>query len=425
MWLRHKLSEQSRNFSSNPSQVASEWQGIPKNPVFYPPTPKKERGAALADEPSSTTNDRSRPSRLMSRLKTMFVPKASVPSYDDQAAGKQSVERLGAGSQHSLRRQTSKIGAFRKSKLVARSPVREDSISPDLRALADSDRIPSPAKGGEYSFPLDGLYSPADFFAQAKQRSPRRVHTVTPAAYSPPRGARTGRSYTRSPGRSFSRSPSHCSPHNPTNNNEEYCTFLYAPHPSSPSPFAQSISRSLSLDMPSFQPMPLHQQQHLSLNDSNQGCRSSQASESTVIAVLDTLSQLAETDSQVDGLMPNEPRSRMPYSPSQQTLGLDLSALRVYNDADLYLDFPLPRLPRLEIDVFEASRAARRPYSEGFAEQAQMAECDCAFCDNCDSASLASTPSNQRAMYIRNSCADAGLVKSTFDLVKLLPSAPQ
>ncbi|KAJ2889923.1 hypothetical protein GGI21_006376 [Coemansia aciculifera] len=181
------------------------------------------------------------------------------------------------------------------------------------------------------------------------------------------------------------------------------------------------------MDMPSFQPTLLRQQQpNISLNDSSHGCRSSQASESTVVAALDTLSQLDEIDSQVSsGLMPSESRSQIRSSPSQQTLGLDLSALRVYNDADLFLDFPLPRLPRLDIDVFEASRAARRPYSEGFAEQAQIPECDCAFCDNCDSASLLSTHSNQRAMYIRNSCAEAGLVKSTFDLVKLLPSAPQ
>ncbi|KAJ2323835.1 hypothetical protein GGI00_005510 [Coemansia sp. RSA 2681] len=358
----------------------------------------------------------------------MFVPKGSAPNSDSQAVSKQGPDRLGAGSQQALRRQTSKLGAFRKSKLVARSPVREDSISPDLRALADSDRIPSPIKGGEYSFPLDVAYSPAAIFAQIKQRSPRRIHTLT-SAYSPPQGARTGRSYTRSSGHSFGRSPSRCSPDNVANRNEEYCSFMCAPHPSSPSPCLQSFSRSLSLDMPSFQPMPLRQQQqqqHLSLfNDPGQGCRLSQASESTVIAVLDTLSQLAETDSQVSDLMSNESSSRIPCSPSQQTLGLDLSALRVYNDSDLYLDFPLPRLPRLDIDVFEASRAARRPYSEGFAEQAQMSECECAFCDSCDSASLMSTPSNQRAMYIRNSCADAGLVKSTFDLVKLLPSAPQ
>ncbi|KAJ2891348.1 hypothetical protein IWW38_003658, partial [Coemansia aciculifera] len=308
MWLRHKLSEQSRSFSNSQNQAAGEWQDIPKNPVFYPPTPKKELETAPAEKPSPAANDPSRPSRLISRLKTIFVPKSSALSSDSQAATKHNLEWLGSGSQHSLRRQTSKLGTFRKSKLVARSPVREDSISPDLRALADSDRIPSPTKGGEYSFPLDGMYSPAAFFAQVDQRSPRRMHTIT-MAYSPPQeGARTGCSYTRSPDRSFSRSPSRCSPDSAANRDNEYCTFMYAPRPNSPSPCPQSFFRSLSMDMPSFQPTLLRQQQpNISLNDSSHGCRSSQASESTVVAALDTLSQLDEIDSQVSsGLMPSE-----------------------------------------------------------------------------------------------------------------------
>ncbi|KAJ2044198.1 hypothetical protein H4S04_006348 [Coemansia sp. S16] len=434
MWLRHKLSEQSRNFSSGQSQTADEWRNIPKNPVFYPPTPKKERGAALVDE-SPVTNDRSRPGRLMSRLKTIFVPKNSTFNLDSQPDSKQRVERQGAGGQNSLHRQPSKLGAFRRSKLVARSPVREDSISPDLRALADSDRIPSPIKGGEYSFPLDAIYSPAAIFAQADKRSPRRMHTVT-TAYSPSLGARTGRSYSRSPVYLSNRSPGRVD-----RRDEDYCTFMYAHQSPSPVPCSQNVARSFSLDMPSFQPIPLQQQQHLSLNDSTRGSRSSQVSESTAIAAIDTMSQLLESGSQVSLLLANasssqvlcesqsrttcEFSSRIECSPSLQAFGLGLRALNMYNAADMYLDFPLPSMPRLELDVFEASRAARRPYSEGFAEHAQMTECDCAFCDNCDSASLASTPSNQRAMYIRSSCADAGLVKSTFDLVKLLPSAPQ
>ncbi|KAJ2813355.1 hypothetical protein H4S07_000745 [Coemansia furcata] len=372
----------------------------------------------------------------MSRLKTIFVPKNSTIAIDSQSGNKQLAERQGAGDQIQLRRQTSKLGAFRRSKLVARSPVREDSISPDLRALADSDRIPSPTRGGEYNFPLDAVYSPAAIFGQAERRSPRRMHTVT-TAYSPSQGARMGRSYSRSPGYLSSRSPNQVD-----RRNEDYCAFTYTHHLASPTPYSRNIARSLSLDMPSFQPMPVQQQQHhLLLNDTSRRSRSSQASESTAIAAIDAMSQLIEAGSQVSVLLANESspqvlcesksrttgefNSRIQCSPSLQTLGLGLRAVEVYDAADLYLDFPLPSLPRLGIDVFEASRAERRPYSEGFAEHTQMAECDCAFCDNCDSASLASIPSNQRAMYIRSSCAEAGLVKSTFDLVKLLPSAPQ
>ncbi|KAJ2778835.1 hypothetical protein GGI18_004008 [Coemansia linderi] len=366
----------------------------------------------------------------------MFVPKSLASAFDSQSDSKQPAMRLGAGSRNSLRRQPSKLGAFRRSKLVARSPVREDSISPDLRALADSDRIPSPTKGGEHSFPLDLIYSPAAIFVRTERRSPRRVHTVT-TAYSPSLGARTGRSYSRSPGY-----PSNHSRDRVDRRNEDYCMFKYERPPASPTPYSQSVARSLSLDMPSFQPMPVPQPQQFSLNDPSRGSRSSQVSESTAIAVIDTMSQLADTGSQVSVLLTHESStqllcepnaeatcefsSRIHCSPSLQTLGLGLRAPNVvYSDVDLYLDFPLPSLPRLGIDVFEASRAGRRPYSEGFAEHAQVPECDCAFCNNCDSASLASTPSNQRAMYIRSSCAEAGLVKSTFDLVKLLPSAPQ
>ncbi|KAJ2492714.1 hypothetical protein IWW37_001160 [Coemansia sp. RSA 2050] len=436
MWLRHKLGEQSRNFSNGQSLTADEWRNIPRNPVFYPPTPKKEHGAELAEKPLAT-DDRSRPGRLMSRLKTIFVPKSSAAVFDSQSHSKQYVTRLGAGSRNSLRRQPSKLGAFRRSKLVARSPVREDSISPDLRALADSDRIPSPTKGGEHSFPLDLIYSPAAIFVRSERRSPRRVHTVT-TAYSPSLGARTGRSYSRSPGYASNRSCDRVD-----GRNEDYCMFKYERHPTSPIPYSQSVARSLSLDMPSFQPMPVEEPQHFSLNDPSRGSRSSQVSESTAIAGMDITSQLVDTGSQVSVLLASEsstqqllcePKteaicefsSRIHCSPSLQTLGLGLRAPNVmYSDVDLYLDFPLPSLPRLGIDVFETSRSGRRPYSEGFAEHTQVPECDCAFCDNCDSDSLASTPSNQRAMYIRSSCAEAGLVKSTFDLVKLLPSAPQ
>ncbi|KAJ2711285.1 hypothetical protein H4R19_003320 [Coemansia spiralis] len=82
-------------------------------------------------------------------------------------------------------------------------------------------------------------------------------------------------------------------------------------------------------------------------------------------------------------------------------------------------------LPAANQDVFDDYvAAARRPYSEGFSKNAHIAAGGAAH-----GAGLCVGPAAfsdaQRAVYMRSSCADSELVKSTFDLAKLLPSAPQ
>ncbi|KAJ2004020.1 hypothetical protein GGI04_002755 [Coemansia thaxteri] len=341
----------------------------------------------------------------------MFASKGPTSSLDLRGGDRLGATQLGAGTKQALRKQQSRLSTFRRSRLVARSPVREDSISPDLRALAGIDYPPSPTHGGEYVLPLDVIYSPTAFFTQTTRRSPHRVNTFTSAS--------TQSQTTRS-AHPRNRQASHA---------PVYGAFMFAPPSRSPSEGARSVVRSLSLDMvPELLPMSKQRQSHQHLSspsDLDRDLRSSQGTESTAMPSLEILSRLIEADCQPNDCVASDCVSQKLNSPSQQTLELYPEALNVYDGAFTYMECPLPALPRLEADVFEASRAARRPYSEGFAEQAYMAEGDISFCDSSDSGSLASAPSNQRAMYIRNSCADSGLVKSAFDLVKLLPSAPQ
>ncbi|KAJ2511665.1 hypothetical protein GGI11_000690 [Coemansia sp. RSA 2049] len=83
-----------------------------------------------------------------------------------------------------------------------------------------------------------------------------------------------------------------------------------------------------------------------------------------------------------------------------------------------------------EMDVFQTcSSKSRRHYSVGIPEHLQPAENSgtqpalggIGGISGCVAAPL----NSQWAMYARSSYAESGLVKSTFDLVKLLPSAPQ
>ncbi|KAJ1732990.1 hypothetical protein LPJ61_001778 [Coemansia biformis] len=79
--------------------------------------------------------------------------------------------------------------------------------------------------------------------------------------------------------------------------------------------------------------------------------------------------------------------------------------------------------PTPAYDVFDDCAASRRPYSEGFSEHMHVAAGGGLGNGLC--VGPAAAPDAQRAMYLRSSYAESELVKSTFDLAKLLPSAPQ
>ncbi|KAJ2787010.1 hypothetical protein GGI15_001057 [Coemansia interrupta] len=122
----------------------------------------------------------------------------------------------------------------------------------------------------------------------------------------------------------------------------------------------------------------------------------------------------------------NEPRES--YSPSQRTLRaadnyLDEYANSVKTDPD---QAACPLMAMSELDIFDSlSQNVRRPHSERFPDRAEGTGSDFVFYHRDDLRMFSELSNGLRAMYIRTSCADSDLVKSTFDLAKLLPSAPR
>ncbi|KAJ2526348.1 hypothetical protein EV175_007665, partial [Coemansia sp. RSA 1933] len=120
-------------------------------------------------------------------------------------------------------------------------------------------------------------------------------------------------------------------------------------------------------------------------------------------------------------------------SPSQKTLsGICTTSEEFINNAfaaSMLAEDPLLEMAfGKEADVFQTFSKLRRPYSEGFPEQSPppIAETNKQpiLGGNRNISCIVVPMNSQWAMYARSSCAESGLVKSTFDLAKLLPSAP-
>ncbi|KAJ2233294.1 hypothetical protein IWW45_004302 [Coemansia sp. RSA 485] len=382
----------------------------------------------------------------------MFVSKSASALESEQYLQPNAVDQ--AGSDEKL----AKLRAFRRSRLVARSPLREDSISPDLRALADIQFLPSPTKlPPNHKGSPHAIYSSTMFYGRKKRSALNRMHFAR-SVYSPRAVSCQHALFVDGEDHSgFSM------------DSALVCdSLLFAPHPTASAGSFPTATRSLSLTTPSRHSSLIHTPPRcLEVPTSERRYpqpRTSRGSEFTAIPddlERDSDSHLCDDLSTTDGANDDDfsnsssinendlsgpaackdtrndfstdvaavgiAEPRISCSPSQRTLHTVEDFLDAYIDSvKTDVSFGLVPIARAEADVFDSfSRAARRPQSERFADSAGASNCDSVFCHGDELDLLSGLPCSQRAMYIRSSCADSDLVKSTFDLAKLLPSAPK
>ncbi|KAJ1724031.1 hypothetical protein LPJ53_001668 [Coemansia erecta] len=225
-------------------------------------------------------------------------------------------------------------------------------------------------------------------------------------------------------------------------------TLHFAPHPAdTPASCLQGVARSQSMTMPSRHPGLMDRLEPVVEHVS--GFRASHGSEFTAIPDADTstdeehlcgeyddASESSDTDDIIRAYLDrcddtdsdDMSGPRASYSPSQRTLRAAESYLDGYvgsvkADTD---QAECPPMTMSELDIFDSlSRSVRRPHSERFPDRVEVTGSDLVFYHRDDLDMFPELSNGQRAMYIRTSCADSDLVKSTFDLAKLLPSAPR
>ncbi|KAJ1668571.1 hypothetical protein IW140_002679 [Coemansia sp. RSA 1813] len=305
-------------------------------------------------------------------------------------------------------------------KLVARSPVREGCISPDFFAFADIDCLRTASSYDKQNAPNT---------AERKLKRRNFTTSVCLPSLAPV-------NYNASAGQNCSLSPSTTTTVFTRGNLSPF------PEKADSQSTKHGVARSVSLIssrktippilVPSLSTLPQIQCQASPdmLEKTPRRHRDSRGSETTAVPDIGLTG---------DHLCDMEPPSLSPSkqfkanSPSQKTLsGTCMSSEEFINNA--FAESMLAEHPLLgitfdhEMDVFQAVSKSRRPHSEGFPEHSQSVEADKqpALSGNGYSGCIAIPLSNQwAAMYARSSYAESGLVKSTFDLAKLLPSAPQ
>ncbi|KAJ2725829.1 hypothetical protein GGI07_001036 [Coemansia sp. Benny D115] len=416
MWLLSKPEDASA-YARTPVTGTS-WDDIPKNPVFYPPTPKRHRNTSLIKE-SPIVEERKRSGTLLRRLKTIFVPKnTATPEFAEPELHK-------ASSHQAIGGRESKLSAFRRSRLVARSPIREESISPDLRALAEIESLPSPSpQVVKLDKPSHTVYSSTIFYARPPRAAINRMQFVK-SVYSPRENS--------SANDFLAGQDCDCAAGNTAGLESPYNPMIFAPRVNGSAEPTKGVYRSQSLSVPlraMHMPEPLETGYDEPPESPVLGFRASRASEFTAIAATSLrATDICDDTNDCPFDLSSPPSPRVSYSPSQRTLPVtddSLSAQIAFFESEIPLP-PLPLHPQGDVDVFDSvSREARRPYSEGYSESVEYGNRDFALYaeDGMDDIVPDLCGHHYRAMYIRTSCADADLVKSTFDLAKLLPSAP-
>ncbi|KAJ2780325.1 hypothetical protein H4R18_003503 [Coemansia javaensis] len=361
------------------------WAGVTKNPVFYPPTPARDQVDA-------------RPGRLMARLRAALLPRGGgSKGAPESPAGLCDgwVEPPAPHLPHPPR-------------LVARSPVREASISADLCALAGHGFTSRPARADQAL----GLPGPRSLSAGHRRGADRArlaasVYIPTlrgdlggdlrqPAASTLAHAPRLGPGHRRRLGLARSVSLTAGAPEVPA--------VPEVPEPPEPR-------------WPPLPPLP----DHLKACCAGGYARSHRGSGSSGSTAAPSVATPAGSPTDNEGSSIMSGRTRGPHTAflsPQQAQATCLCAEHLVHGL-LALDTGAP----------ESRRAtARRRRSEGFSDHAGfggggggggLCVGAAALC-----VGAAALPGDQRAVYMRNSCADSELVKSTFDLAKLLPSAP-
>ncbi|KAJ2159959.1 hypothetical protein GGF46_002623 [Coemansia sp. RSA 552] len=358
---------------------------LPRNPVFYPPT-SSEKNLSVSSEvvpPAAATKD-GRPARLISRLRTLFTPKGDRAALHADSHSPSDKRRSALGdTAQALPRAKQRP----RQRLVARSPQRESSAFPGLGDLAEL-----------------GIISRA-----YQTRTQTHMPAGRPKAQ---RSPTDGQVYAKRRCRAA------------------LTASVFMPLDEQVAQSQSLLTRAVSL-MPTPRQLPSPLQSEY---DCAQGEYNSVPSEynnvpseyDCVPGEYSSVQCHRDSSSSDSTAIPDPPQAGMPnialgpadtprtlYSPSQRTLGA--------TDCD----YQLLVLPGQSLDVFESCSAARRPYSEGFSEHAHVPLGGICAGDDAFLLSQMDLDGYQRTMYMRASCAESELVKTTFDLAKLLPSAPQ
>ncbi|KAJ2449559.1 hypothetical protein EV183_004836 [Coemansia sp. RSA 2336] len=356
------------SISKDDIYLASGWSSIPKNPVFYPPT---ATDVAIADDFGSESESKS--SRLLGRLRAMLLPKGSEPNGTMASYNRRSTHKF-----QEYRQQRHSSPSTNKAKprprLVARSAVREDSILPDLFALAELGAV------SQSQPPLENTFvqrTPAELLADAKRRRQKRRRTaLTASVYMPPK---TSRYSLIADGDLFG---------------------SFGPLSLTP-PFSQTASSTTA------------SRRYVSDNYH----RKSNCSDSTAIfSPASPRRQSSPVEHENTSILSTSTRvPRKSYSSSQHTLDETDRCNCVFDHAGyMCTDYLLELLDQQGFGSADTEPSEQRPptrhsdtgMNDGFVEHFALAR-------------------SYRAMYIRTSCAEPELVKTTVDLAKLLPNTPQ
>ncbi|KAJ2082164.1 hypothetical protein H4R24_001792 [Coemansia sp. RSA 988] len=418
MQFKNRISRKSYSVGDGNAHLGFVWTGLPRNPVFYPPTSGKDHGIeSIADTQFiSVATDEEKPTRLMARLKAMFQPKTIPSGFSSHALDtrapvgkKRHLHRHSTQGNFCQRESMSKTSQ-RPPRLVARSPLREDSILADLCVLAEHGFVPRTTQPRRTTVQLAVCRSPTGTNMRSRSHPPNRAGLA--ALVCSPADTLAGHiAYVNY---------SCDSDRQPDIRQLITNSLLHEPHFGSIKRRRQGPARSISLMPPLMPSLPSPMSQYDDRCIFARTHRDSSSSDSTAALSLKT-----QINSPATAISEETDAPRISYSPSQRTLGVIDCSCTSNTTTCVCAEDMLPPLPLLGFNVLEGGIMARRPYSEGYSEHALLDTYNAGLSGRCPWVDPIGLCSGQRALYMRTSCAESELVKSTFDLAKLLPYAPQ
>ncbi|KAJ1807684.1 hypothetical protein LPJ77_002860 [Coemansia sp. RSA 2523] len=368
--------------------IAPVWPSIPRNPVFYPPTALKNAHIDKVANSKAKADVEGKSNRLLARLRAIILPKNATATNNRRTLDSYDFKQ----QQYSAPSEDCKPAA--RPRLIARSAVREESILPDLFALADFGFATRTEKHRTYTAPLNVRRRPTESFVEAKHRRQHRA-ALTASVY-------------------VSQTSSRCSALPSADRFEDLGRFFGT----GPQPFAPRTDSTIKR---AATPMPMR------AIDEHDDCagspRDSNSSDSTAILSPEASEHSPSERNDLSIRSGATQAPRISYSSSQHTLraaGCNCAFDHPgYVCAENFLDM----MTQQSLDALESCSSSRRPRSQGVSDHAHFPVADAGLGDGfMEHAALARS---YRAMYIRTSCAESELVKTPFDLAKMLPDTPQ
>ncbi|KAJ2826865.1 hypothetical protein IWW50_002160 [Coemansia erecta] len=389
MRLRSK-SAKIHNISEDDICIAPVWSDIPRNPVFYPPITRKDTPIDTTYDSAANTGSESKSGRLMTRLRAILLSKPAAAQNNRRTMDFSNFKP----QWYSTPSEASKPTA--RPRLVARSAVREESVLPDLFALADFVVPPRAQRTRKFTAPPSIRRRPTELHEDYKHRRQHRT-ALTASVYLPQTSSR----YSGLPGADCFEDLGHG----------------FASDLLSFAPQMNGTARTTATPMPSRS------------IDERDDCacshRDSNSSDSTAILSPPIPEHSTSAHKDASTLPGGIQAPRISYSPSQRTLqAADCNCDCAfdhpgYGCAENFSDM----LALQSLDAHESCTFGRRPHSEGFSQHSHALGLDAGLSDGfVEHVALAR---NYRAMCIRTSCAESELVKTPFDLAKMLPNTPQ